>query len=736
MRMRLITFATVLLLASSGVLSARGAQAADDAADPSTPMVSSKVWANVGFSGTSVTGDSARFNRFTDYRDQGLALDVFGTAQNQDWRVQFGANHVGYDDQQLYASFSGMGKVKASLGFTQTPLNYGFMSDGYVRTPYDADYQLDFATRAAVQNGTAIAVPGNPSQRTSYLPFYHAIDMGTLRSTVDGKFSFSPVEELAVTVGVNTFTRQGHQPWGASFGFSQAVEIARPVNDRTSNVSGEVEWTHDKGAVALGYEHSQFDSHIQELVWDSPYRITDRTDARAYTTGDGTTQGRMSLPPSSTEDTFRGTGVLRLARRTTVSGNFALATLKQNGNILPFTINSAIDPVHLERTTAQAEADVSSFGVAVNSRPDPKVWLTARYRYLKHDNTTPMFNGDEYVRFDQVLEEGGGESEALHFTQKALTAGASYRVAPRFNVRVDYGRNEVDRTHREFKTTTENSVKFSLSSVGSPMFTLRSSYLLARRTGSGFDEDVLTHAGQQPDMRHYDVANRDRDRGTVMFTTTPNDRVAVSVSVSAGKDTYPDQEFGLLNNDNQSYTAGVDVFPNEMATFSVFYAFEKYTHRMKSRNASPGATFVDPAYDWYDDADEKLHTVVVSLDLVKAIAKTDLRLAYDYSKSDANFKYSGPNIDRLTGLGQFEQLPTNMNQFNRATADLRHYLTDDVALNVTYWYDKFQVEDFTVPEAAAGENAPRVDPQGLLSLGYFIRPYTAHTGFFRLLMFF
>lgn len=729
MRTRLSVLVTVLLLASVGAVHAQDAQ-------EMTPMVSAKVWANVGFSATSVTGDSARYNRFSDLRDQGLALDIFGTIQNSDWRMQFGANHVGYEDQRYFARVSGLGKVRVAIAFTEVPLNYGFKSDGYVQTPYDGDYKLDYATRAAVQAGQAIAVPGNKTLRSSYLPFYRAIDLGSVRSTFDGRFAFLPVKELTLAVGVNSFTRQGTQPWGASFGFSQAVEIARPVNDRNANVSGDIEWNHAKGAVTLGYEHGQFDSHIQELVWDSPYRVTDTTAGNAYITGNGTSQGRMSLPPSSTEDTFRGTAVARLARRTTVNANFAVATLKQNGAIIPFTINSAIPVIHQEREYAEAQANVANFGFGLNSRPAPKLWLTGRYRYMKHDTKTPLFNGDEYVRFDQVYEEGGGETEQLTITQNALTAAASYAAHRRVNLRVDYGRDQVDRTHREFATTTENSVKFSVNSTGSPIFTLRSSYLLARRTGSGFDVHVLERAGQQPGMRHSDVANRDRNRGTATLSVTPSERLNLSLSVAAGTDTYPDQEFGLLNNKNQSYTAGVDVIPNDMATFSVLYAFEKYDHRTKSRNASPGPTFVNPAYDWYNDANEKLHTFIVSLDLIKAIAKTDVRLAYDYSQSDANFKYSGPNITRLTGLGLFEQLPTNLNRFHRATADMRHDLSEKVALNIAYWFDRFSVEDFTVPLPAAGETQPRVDPQGLLSLGYFTRPYTAHTGFFRVLMLF
>jgi len=728
MRIKLLVIAAALLLASTGTTFAQD-QTADAAFDQN-------VWASIGFSTSNVTGDRARFDRFSDLRKNGLALDLSGEKTTNDLRVVWGGQHVGYDDQQLFASLNAGGKVKAAISFTGQPLNYGFKDDGYVQTPYDGDYKLDYATRLAVQNKTAIAVPGNPSQRTSYLGFYHPIDMKSLRDTLDGKFVFSPTEQVDLSFHVKTFTRQGTQPWGASYGFSQAVEIAAPVDNRTADLEGNLEWGNQHGAINLGFAHSQFDNHIQELVWDSPYRVTDRTDSRAYTTGDGTSQGRLSLPPSNTEDTFSGTAVGRLAHRTTVAANFAVATLKQNGTIIPFTINTAIPTIHMDRTTAEAKVNVGTFGLRLNSRPAASLWVNARYRYFNHDNKTPAFNGEEYVRLDQVMEETGGESEGHNIKQNQFAVGMAYTAMPHASFKVDYDRNAVDRTLREFATTTENSIKFSVDSVGSALATLRASYEYAKRTGSGFDEAILEDAGQQPEMRHYDVANRNRNRGTVMFTLTPNEKSDVTFSLAAGKDTYPDQEFGLLNNKNQAYTVGFDVFPSETVTFSAMYAYEKYNNMMKSRNASPGATFVDPAYDWYDNADEKVNTFSANLDLIKAIQKTDIRFGYEYSKSDANFVYSGPNIERLMGLGQFGQLPTNVNEFNRATVDIRYYVTSKTALSVAYWYDKYDVTDFATPEPAAGESQPRVDPQGALLLGYFVRPYTANTGFFRVILFF
>ena len=195
MRTRLLAVAAALLLASAGTTYAQ-----DQAADAA---FNQNIWANIGFSASSVKGDRARFDRFSDLRQNGLALDVFGEKVTPDLRVQFGGQHVGYDDQTLFATINAGGKVKASVSFDGQPLNYGFKDDGYVQTPYGGDDKLDYATRAAVQAGTAIAVPGNPSQRTSFLGFYHPIDLKSLRNTFDG-----PVRLLADRAGGREVPRE------------------------------------------------------------------------------------------------------------------------------------------------------------------------------------------------------------------------------------------------------------------------------------------------------------------------------------------------------------------------------------------------------------------------------------------------------------------------------------------------------------------------------------------------
>ena len=184
------------------------------------------------------------------------------------------------------------------------------------------------------------------------------------------------------------------------------------------------------------------------------------------------------------------------------------------------------------------DATPSTFGFTFNSRPVANVSLNARYRYFNHENKTPMFDGEEYVRLDQVFEEGGGETEQFNVTRNTFIAGIGFSGVRYTTFKVDYVHDGVERTHREFAKTAENAIRFAVDSVGSSLVTARVSYEYASRTGSGFNEEVLDAAGQQPEMRHYDVANRNRNRGMVLFTLVPSPNAGVTFSMAAGSSTW------------------------------------------------------------------------------------------------------------------------------------------------------------------------------------------------------
>ena len=65
---------------------------------------------------------------------------------------------------------------------------------------------------------------------------------------------------------------------------------------------------------------------------------------------------------------------------------------------------------------------------------------------------------------------------------------------------------------------------------------------------SGLDEALLVQIGEQPAMRQYDLANRNRNQFSGIVDLVPNDVWTFSVSGGVGKDNYPDSYIrGILN---------------------------------------------------------------------------------------------------------------------------------------------------------------------------------------------
>ena len=78
-------------------------------------------------------------------------------------------------------------------------------------------------------------------------------------------------------------------------------------------------------------------------------------------------------------------------------------------------------------------------------------------------------------------------------------------------------------------------------------------------------------------MRHYDVANRTRNRFTGQADVVPNELWTVSASASVGDDDFDDSGFGLQEATFRTFTLGADF--RSPAGFGVggTYTYERYT---------------------------------------------------------------------------------------------------------------------------------------------------------------
>jgi Putative outer membrane beta-barrel porin, MtrB/PioB len=436
--------------------------------------------------------------------------------------------------------------------------------------------------------------------------------------------------------------------------------------------------------------------------------------------------------------------------RTVVNGTVAFTRMSQNDPLIPWTINPVLNTpavfaqfpnlAGLPRATAEARVDGLNAVLNFTTRPNRFVGVTARYRYNNHDNKTPHFDGTEYVRFDGVPEETGGISEPFDIVENLADLNVNFNVLPYSTLRVGYGFDSYDRTGRAFSNMTDHIIRTSIDTVGNQWVTVRALYEYTRRLGSGFSEDAIEEGGSQPGLRFYDEADRHRNRGTLIFIVNPRDTMDVTFSLAAGTDTYggPGHEFGLLDNNNQAYNAGLNFYPTDAVSFGANYGRDHYVANQKSRNANPppDLQFTDPTRDWTLKNTENVNNFDLYLDLPKAIRKTNIRLTYDVSDSDNGFLYGGPRIGALAAANTFLPLPSVTNRWNRVAADIQYFFVPRVGIGVDYWYERLNVSDFNTLDIPGQTGTPRIDYLGELSTGYGSRPYRGNTAFVRLLYLF
>jgi hypothetical protein len=238
----------------------------------------------------------------------------------------------------------------------------------------------------------------------------------------------------------------------------------------------------------------------------------------------------------------------------------------------------------LPRSTAQAEAKGVNTLLNFSSRPFRPRNFTVRYRYNQRDVQTPTFDATEYVRFDAVPEEiEEGLSHQFDTSRHIFDANVSFTPARWGTLRVGYGHEAVERHGRGFSDVGEHIFRVSFDTFSSRWVTVRAGFDVARRRGEGFVETGIDYelgpGGTQPTLRYYDEANRDRTRGSLLFTVMPRDTVDVYVSFAGGKDEYmadtsvpvsrPGELFGLQDSDVTSWNAGVNGGPRIAALASL-----------------------------------------------------------------------------------------------------------------------------------------------------------------------
>jgi len=786
----------------------------------------------VGIQQMDVDPDSSKFNKNRDLEDGFNLYDLwFGLVDPNNGRyLDFQGENLLRDDQSIRFGFGNYGSWGVVIDRNEIPHNLS----NKARTPYidQGGGLLTLPSTAPIPTTnlvpTAAQLTANDAATATWLSTtLHGVDLGTQRDKTGATISITPHQDFKFRLSLSDERKDGsnltYGPIGDRPPRTLNAQLAEPIDYKTQELKFEAEYNRPTYQALFTYLLSGFENEIDTLRWQNPY-VAD-VDGNGYDTWNAAYNiagfGQRALAPDNRYQNASLALGFDLPMASRLSATVAYGKMEQDETLLPYSTSSlgsatAFDSTGiLPRTNADAEIDTLLFNADYSINPIERLNLRAFVRYYDLDNKTPESNW-WYVTDDT---RGTGNpsyknkrvSLAYSFDQMNYGLDTSYNLPFwRTTLGLGYEREDIDREFRE-ANTEEDMIKASLKTRPTDWLTVRAKYLYGDRDGGEYNNTVtaqsywysLADAGadrdnpqftfsNHPDMRKFDVSDRERDQFDLAATVMPmagldltgsyryrkddyasgvtatQPLLASGIGVAAGDDTAatPGDQLGLLESKTQRYALDISYAATERLNLNAFGSREtiESTQRGLEFNennkmnptAVSGAAELGPwtrtTSQWMAVTDDKTNTIGVGAGF--EIIPGTLRFAtdYTYSQGKVDIDYSGfgtqssVNPDNTladTHEFAFRNPETVTHKQYNLNATLEYQFVKNLVFGLHYIYDRYKISDW-MQEA----DTPWVESVGseyllrdtsdatstqwgnrLINLGSYLGPsYEAHFG--------
>ncbi len=475
-----------------------------------------------------------------------------------------------------------------------------------------------------------------------------------------------------------------------------ATELTQPIDFQTDEITLGIGYGGSSWDAEINYYGSFFDNDGAGYTWQN-----------LYTPIVGAEAGQHAQPPDNEFQQVALSGAWRGPARTTLTGRVALGRMEQNEQFLPYTTNAGIPTSPLPRQSFAGEVDTTNVYLRATSSPWRPLRLNAEYRLDERDNKSVV---DSYAYVVMDAAPGGSVLNLPYgYERNRFALDGDLRIARWLRVALGWGRKETERNLQERATTEADRIwtkaRLNYNAV------IDATLLLSReeRDGSAYESLTGTTAPQNPLMRKYYLADRDRDTFEFRLGMTPSDLVSISFLSRYAEDDYTDTAIGLLRSEDTSWT--VD---GSIATGGGNALYAAYTREVIESDQANSQNFGRP--DWLGLGRDEFDTVVIGF-LMPKLAKDKVKLNIDYtwakSKGEVGIEFANSSQG-----GPFPNLKTELNSLRLS---LDYAWREDLTFRFGYWFESFDSSDWAL------DGVEPATVNNLVSLGADAHGYDVNT---------
>jgi MtrB/PioB family decaheme-associated outer membrane protein len=646
--------------------------------------------------GTNVDEDSAYFGDATGYDEDGVYANVDGSGAyaSEAYRLRWAAEDLGLDSRVIELEGGRPGSYDFNLGYRELPRRqFNTTATIFGQSASDALTLPSGWVRADLTSGmtelTSSLVPRN---------------IESDRSVFDLGASFAASDRWRLSADYRRHERDGSKITGGS-SIVQASLLPMPFDYVTDEVDLGIRYGADNGFVALGWYLSDFSNSNAALTWEQPFSVDPLIGNDTFS--------RAQAPDSRMQQVSLQAGYSFPEQRTVISASAAIGEIEQDSALLPYTVTSSIVASPLPRVSLDGSIDTSNFALAVTSKIIDKVRIRLSYRYDERDNQTTQDLWNRVI-VDSFASADLEANIPYSFERSSLSLSADYDLFDTVRVSAGYDRKDIDRDFQEVAAQTEDTGWGRLRWQPTPALELDIRGGASERDIDSYNEAFATSLGQNPLLRKYHLAYRDREFGDISLSFSA-EKFSVTLDALYADDSYTESQLGITSGEELRVAADLSWSISENASAYLMAGLED----MESEQAG-SAGFAAP--DWSATHDDDFTTVGAGFRVHNIADKVDVQM--DYMRSDGASEII---VDpAFGGPSEFPELESVLDYLRFRLAYRR---SERLELNLNLLYQRFEAEDWalegvgpgTIPTVLALGATPYDDDVLMVGIGFRYR---------------
>jgi MtrB/PioB family decaheme-associated outer membrane protein len=423
---------------------------------------------------------------------------------------------------------------------------------------------------------------------------------------------------LSARVDIRHDERHGTQRTAGAF-FTSAAQLLAPVNDMTEQIEMAATYRARAWHVTLGYLGSLYHNEAPSLTWANPF-----TPLVA-----GADTGQLARAPRNTLHQLSASAAWAISPALRAAGDLAWGRITQDATFLPATVNTGLAAGALPVQSLDGVVDTFNASARLAAQASERLRLTATYAHDARDNRTGSHDWPA-VSTDMFVGATPRTNTSYRFTRDRLRLGADLRGAGSLRASVGLDGDLRSRTHQEVVSTREATVWARVG--GAPVEGLSLALKLAhgQRGHSTYGTVPTLDPAENPLLRKFYLADRQRDSVTLRADVTPSQAVSLGFDAGIHADDYSESAVGLLSGQGREFGVDLGLVISDDTRLNAYAQIEKVRSNQASSQAGAQPDWLSRVRDVAETAGLRLtHRMLrgqleISADAAQSRTRSDL----------------------------------------------------------------------------------------------------------------